>query len=49
MDVNIEYLVGLSEAWLPIVLQYSAQLLLALITFLIGWWLINKLTGRLGA
>lgn len=49
MDVNIEYLVGLSEAWLPIVLEYSAQLLLALITFLIGWWLINKLTSRLGA
>lgn len=48
MDFSVDYLVDLSEAWLPIVLQYGAQLLLALATFLIGWWLINKLVSNLG-
>lgn len=49
MDLSVDYMVELSEAWLPIVLQYGAQLLLALATFLIGWWLINKLVNRLGS
>ncbi len=49
MDFSVDYMVELSEAWLPIVLQYGAQLLLALATFLIGWWLINKLVNRLGS
>jgi small conductance mechanosensitive channel len=48
MDFSVDYLVNLSEAWLPIVLQYGAQVLLALITFLIGWWLINMLIGKVG-
>ncbi|NKQ11891.1 mechanosensitive ion channel family protein [Pseudomonas sp. SST3] len=48
MDFGVDYLVELSEAWLPIVLQYGAQLLLALATFLVGWWLINKLTSKVG-
>jgi len=49
MDMSVDYLVGLSEAWLPVVLQYGSKVLLALITLLIGWWLINTLTARVGA
>ncbi|MFG3451009.1 MULTISPECIES: mechanosensitive ion channel family protein [Pseudomonadaceae] len=48
MDLSVDYLVDLSEAWLPVVLQYGAQLLLALATFLLGWWLINTLVSKLG-
>ena len=48
MDFSVDYLVGLSEAWLPVVLQYGAQLLLALATFLIGWWLMNTLVSKVG-
>lgn len=49
MDLSVDYLVDLSEAWLPIVLQYGAQVALALVTFLIGWWLINALIGKVGS
>ena len=48
MEMNIEQLVKVSEAWLPVVLEYSGKLTLALITLLIGWWLISKLTGSIG-
>src|SRR3990167_2429941 len=48
MDMNVEQLVKMSEAWLPVVLEYSGKLTLALITMLIGWWLISKLTGSIG-
>jgi small conductance mechanosensitive channel len=48
MEYNIDYLVRLSESWLPIVIQYGAQLLLAVFTLLIGWWLINKLVANVG-
>lgn len=47
MDVSVDYMVELSEAWVPIVLQYGAQVMLALVTFLVGWWLINMLVGRI--
>lgn len=46
MDLSVDYLVDLSEAWLPVVLQYGAQVTLALLTFLFGWWLINTLTAK---
>ena len=48
MDFSVDYLGELSEAWLPVVVQYGAQVTLALFTFLIGWWLINKIVGNLG-
>lgn len=44
MEMNVEQLVKMSESWLPVVLQYSGQLTLAMITLLIGWWFINTLT-----
>jgi len=46
MDLSVDYLVDLSESWLPVVLQYGAQVTLALLTLLLGWWLINILTAR---
>lgn len=48
MEISVDYLVDLSEAWLPIVIQYGAQVTLALLTFLLGWWLISKLVGNIG-
>lgn len=49
MELSIDYLVSLSDAWLPLVMQYGAQIALALVTLLVGWWLINRLTGKVGA
>lgn len=48
MDINYDGLVKSTEAWLPVVLAYSGQIVLALLTLLIGWWLINVLTSRVG-
>lgn len=48
MEMNVDELVKLSEAWLPVVLEYSGKLTLALITLLIGWWLISRLTSSIG-
>ena len=48
MEMNVDELVKLSEAWLPVVLEYSGKLTLALITLAIGWWLIGKLTNSIG-
>ncbi|MFV9682553.1 mechanosensitive ion channel family protein [Pseudomonas sp. NY15367] len=48
MEMNVDELVKLSEAWLPVVLEYSGKLTLAVITLLIGWWLISRLTTSIG-
>ncbi len=48
MEMNVDELAKLSEAWLPVVLEYSGKLTLALITLLIGWWLISRLTSSIG-
>ncbi|MCO6058119.1 mechanosensitive ion channel [Pseudomonas sp. MOB-449] len=48
MEMNVDQLVKVSEAWLPVLLEYSGKLTLALLTLLIGWWLINLLTGKVG-
>ncbi len=48
MELNVDYLIDLSESWLPLVLQYAGQLGLALITLALGWWLINVITSRVG-
>ncbi|HSX69727.1 MAG TPA: mechanosensitive ion channel domain-containing protein, partial [Pseudomonas sp.] len=47
MEFSYEEMVRLSQAWLPVVLEYSGKLTLALVTLAIGWWLINRVTGRL--
>ncbi|MDH4561649.1 MULTISPECIES: mechanosensitive ion channel domain-containing protein [unclassified Pseudomonas] len=49
MEMNVDQLVKASESWMPVVLEYSGKLTLALITLLLGWWLINMLTGKVGA
>ncbi|MCQ4273350.1 mechanosensitive ion channel family protein [Pseudomonas kuykendallii] len=50
MDVNneIDRLVTASEAWLPLLMEYGGRLVLALVTLAIGWWLINRLTSKIG-
>jgi len=48
LELNVDYLIDLSESWLPLVLQYAGQLGLALITLALGWWLINVITSRVG-
>ncbi|MCY1392506.1 Small-conductance mechanosensitive channel [compost metagenome] len=50
MDLNAEMdqLVKVSQAWIPMVMEYGSRVLLALVTLAIGWWLINKLTQKLG-
>jgi small conductance mechanosensitive channel len=45
-DIN-GVLAQIQHTWLPVVLQYGARLLLALLTLVIGWWLIGKLTRAL--
>src|SRR3546814_9963060 len=49
MDLSVDYLVDLSESWLPVVLQYGAQVTLAILTLLFGWWLINTLAGKVAS
>lgn len=45
MNDVIVQLEELQEAWLPLVLQYGSQVLLALVTLLVGWWIIGRLTS----
>ena len=37
-------LARMQETWLPVIMQYGGRLLLALLTLVIGWWLVGKLT-----
>lgn len=50
MDLNTEVdnLVKASQAWIPMIMEYGSRVLLAVITLAIGWWLINKVTHKLG-
>ncbi len=43
MDLNAEmdHLIKASQAWIPMIME-------AVVTLAVGWWLINKLTGKLG-
>ena len=51
LDLNgqVNSLVKASQAWIPMVMQYGSKVLLALVVLLVGWWLINKLTTKVGA
>lgn len=49
MDLHYDQIVRSAEAWTPVVLSYLGNALLALLTLLIGWWLINTVTGRVGS
>jgi small conductance mechanosensitive channel len=50
MDLNAEVnnLVKMSQAWIPMIMEYGSRVLLAVITLAVGWWLINKVTQKLG-
>ncbi|MGC5701463.1 mechanosensitive ion channel family protein [Pseudomonas sp. NFXW11] len=50
MDLNAEVdnLVRVSQAWIPMIMEYGSRVLLAVLTLAIGWWLINKLTHKVG-
>ena len=50
MDLNAEFdhLIKTSQAWIPMIMEYGSRVLLALVTLAIGWWLINRLTVKLG-
>ncbi|SDZ20016.1 mechanosensitive ion channel family protein [Pseudomonas sp. NFIX28] len=50
MDLNAEVdnLVKASQAWIPMIMEYGSRVLLAVITLAIGWWLINRLTQKVG-
>ena len=50
MDLNaeVEHLIQASQAWVPMIMEYGSRVLLALITLAVGWWLINRLTDKLG-
>lgn len=50
MDLNakLDHFVNASQSWVPMIMQYGSRFLLAVVTLVIGWWLINKLTGKLG-
>ncbi|MDH0646667.1 mechanosensitive ion channel family protein [Pseudomonas sp. GD03858] len=50
MDLNaeVDQLVRQSQTWIPLIMEYGSRLVLALLTLAIGWWIINKLSTRLG-
>lgn len=50
MDLNakMDHLIKTSESWLPMIMEYGSRFLLAMVTLVIGWWLINVLTHRVG-
>ncbi len=45
MEDVMTQLDGLQEAWLPLAMQYGGQVLLALITLLVGWWIIGRISA----
>jgi len=50
MDLNaeVDHLIKTSQSWIPMIMEYGSRVLLAVITLAIGWWLINKLTHKMG-
>ncbi|MFZ5936210.1 mechanosensitive ion channel protein MscS [Pseudomonas putida] len=50
MDLNaeVDQLVRQSQTWVPLIMEYGSRFLLALLTLAVGWWIINKVSARLG-
>ena len=50
MDLNaeVDQLIKTSQSWVPMIMEYGSRVLLAVLTLAIGWWLINKLTHKVG-
>ena len=49
MEGLMDKLNGLQDQWLPLLISYGSQLLLALVTLLVGWWVIGRITRALQA
>lgn len=49
MEEVIGKLDALQDQWVPLMIAYSSQLLLALVTLLVGWWIIARLTRAVRA
>ncbi|MFT6429785.1 MAG: small conductance mechanosensitive channel [Halopseudomonas sp.] len=45
MEEVMTQLADLQEAWLPMVVEYGSQVLLAILTLLIGWWIIGRMVA----
>ncbi|MCI0912767.1 mechanosensitive ion channel family protein [Pseudomonas putida] len=50
MDLNaeVDQLVRQSQTWIPLIMEYGSRVLLALLTLAVGWWIVNKVSARLG-
>ena len=48
MNAEVDQLIKTSQSWIPMIMEYGSRFLLAVLTLVIGWWLINVLTGRVG-
>ena len=50
MDLNteVDQLIKASQAWIPMIMEYGSRVLLAVVTLAVGWWLINRLTIKIG-
>ena len=48
LSAEVDQLIKTSQAWIPMIMEYGSRVLLALVTLAIGWWLINRLTVKLG-
>jgi len=48
VNAEVDHLVKASQAWIPMLMEYGSRVLLAVITLGIGWWVINRVTNKLG-
>ncbi|WP_449431313.1 mechanosensitive ion channel family protein [Pseudomonas putida] len=50
MDLNaeVDQLARHSQTWIPLIMEYGSRVLLALLTLMVGWWIISRLSERLG-
>lgn len=44
MEELVNGLDGFQDQWLPLVMTYGSQVLLALVTLLVGWWIVGRVT-----
>jgi len=48
LNAEVDQLIAASQAWIPMIMEYGSRVLLALVTLAVGWWLINRLTVKIG-
>lgn len=47
MEQLLAQLDGMQDQWLPLLVKFGGQLVLALLTLLVGWWVVGRLTRAL--